>query len=126
MYLAIRGVAHSTEKGDVRETTCPHCGWEWLEWSDALQWPEYCPGCGKSLHKDESDEQGMTKRQVWLKLFSENDQALASAIHLCQRFVTEAALINNEEFLKQKRMELDTIIPEEIVREIFEEKLEEN
>lgn len=38
----------------------------------------------------------MTKRDYWLKLFSENDVALASAIILCERFVTDEQLTNKK------------------------------
>ena len=61
----------------------------------------------------------MTKREFWLKLFSENDTALAAAIHLCERFVTPEQLESGIEFLAQKRRELNDPVPEEDVREIF-------
>ena len=34
----------------------------------------------------------MTKKELWLKLFQENDTALACAIHLCARFATQESL----------------------------------
>ena len=46
----------------------------------------------------------MTKKEFWLKLFQENDTALACAIHLCERFVDENQLQNGAEFIAQKRM----------------------
>lgn len=48
----------------------------------------------------------MRKREFWLKLFSENDTALAAAVHLVQRFVTEQSLATGQDFLLQKRQEL--------------------
>lgn len=66
----------------------------------------------------------MKKREYWMKLFAENDTALATAIHLCERFVTEEQLENGEEFLTQKRKELDEEIPAEIVEETFGELYE--
>lgn len=44
----------------------------------------------------------MTKRELWLKLFSESDVALASAIHFCERFVTPESLENGSEFISEK------------------------
>lgn len=61
----------------------------------------------------------MKKRDLWLKLFSENDTALATAIHLCERFVTPESLENGQDFLLKKRKELDKEIDETTVREIF-------
>ena len=43
----------------------------------------------------------MTKREMWLKLFQENNTALATAIHLCERFVTLEGLEKNEEFIRE-------------------------
>ena len=48
----------------------------------------------------------MTNKEFWLRLFEENDTALAAAIHLCQRFTTEESLIQGRDFLEQKRKEL--------------------
>lgn len=62
---------------------------------------------------------GMTKRDLWLKLFSENDTALASAIHLCERFITTEQLENGEDFINQKRKELYLEVPKEVIEEIF-------
>lgn len=61
----------------------------------------------------------MTKREFWLKLFTENDTALASAIHLCERFVNEKSLENGSDFLEQKRRELYNDVPTEQVVEVF-------
>lgn len=35
------------------EWKCPHCHWVWLEYSNMLDYPEYCPGCGCSLDNEE-------------------------------------------------------------------------
>lgn len=61
----------------------------------------------------------MTKRELWLKLFSENDTALAAAIHLCERFATPESLNNNVDFLAQKRRELNEEIDRETVEAVF-------
>lgn len=34
---------------EYREYTCPCCSHTWLEDRDALDYPEYCPGCGATL-----------------------------------------------------------------------------
>ena len=60
----------------------------------------------------------MTKK-FWLKLFAENDTALASAIHLCERFVNDEQLKNGEDFLAQKRNELYEDVPLEVIQEVF-------
>lgn len=64
----------------------------------------------------------MTKRDFWLKLFQENDTALASAIHLCERFITDEQLKNGEDFLEQKRKELYEEVPEEVIQAVFGKK----
>ena len=65
---------------------------------------------------------GMTKKELWLKLFSENDTALASAIHLCERYISDEQLLNSGDFLQQKKKELyDEMSPEQI-QQIFGNK----
>lgn len=61
----------------------------------------------------------MTKRELWLKLFYENDTALATAIHLCNRFVTEKSLVSGQEFIQAKVKELDDPVPVDQVEFIF-------
>lgn len=61
----------------------------------------------------------MKKRDFWLKLFQENDTALACAIHFCERFVDEESLQSGSEFITQKRNELNNEIPSEIIAEVF-------
>lgn len=61
----------------------------------------------------------MTKRDFWLKLFHENDTALACAIHLCERFVNEQQLQSGSEFIAQKRNELNDEVPSEVLAEVF-------
>lgn len=62
----------------------------------------------------------MKKRELWLKLFSENKTALAVAIHLCEKYVTMDDLVQNKEFIEGKVAELDTIVPEEDIKAVFE------
>ena len=40
---------------EYREYTCPKCHHTWLEDRDASDYPEYCPGCGDPLHKEENE-----------------------------------------------------------------------
>ena len=61
----------------------------------------------------------MTKRNFGLKLFSENDTALAAAIHLCERFVTPESLDNSVDFLAIKRRELNEEVDRESVEAVF-------
>ena len=61
----------------------------------------------------------MTKREFWLKLFQENDTALACAIHLCERFVDEKSLQSGSEFIAQKKSELNNEVPSEVIAEVF-------
>lgn len=61
----------------------------------------------------------MKKREFWLKLFAENDTALASAIHFCERFVTAESLERGQNFLEQKRRELDEEVDDRIVKSVF-------
>lgn len=61
----------------------------------------------------------MTKKELWLKLFHENDTALACAIHFCERFVTPENLERGEDFIIQKRRELNKQVDQETVKLIF-------
>lgn len=61
----------------------------------------------------------MTKREFWIKLFSENDVALASAIHLCQRFANEDQIKNGTEFIQSKVKELDEPVSKEQIEDVF-------
>lgn len=61
----------------------------------------------------------MTKREFWLKLFNENDAALACAIHLCERYINNEQLESGEEFISQKRRELYEEVSQETIVEVF-------
>jgi len=63
----------------------------------------------------------ITKRDVWLKLFEENDTALASAIHFCERFVTMDSLEKGQDFIEQKKKELYEEYPLNVAKELFGE-----
>lgn len=52
-YLATIGKTVMVGQQAITEHACPHCGWEWLEYSDMPEYPYYCPGCGESLWRDE-------------------------------------------------------------------------
>ena len=43
-------------EAEYREYVCPSCYHTWLEDRDASDYPEYCPGCGEPLHKNEKGE----------------------------------------------------------------------
>lgn len=75
-----------------------------------------------NLNLDTMTEKNMTKRQFWLKLFSENDVALATAIHLCQRFTDEESLKKSQEFIYEKVKELDDEVSKEQIEDIFGQK----
>lgn len=49
----------------------------------------------------------MTKREFWIKLFSQNDVALACAIILCERFATEEQLTNGKEYILEQISKLN-------------------
>ena len=61
----------------------------------------------------------MTKREFWLKLFTENNVALASAIHLCERYIDDKSLTNGTDFIQGKIKELDNPMPEEQIIDVF-------
>ena len=63
----------------------------------------------------------MTKRELWLKLFQENDTALACAIHLCERFVTQESLERGQDFILQKRKELTEDVDQKTIESVFPE-----
>lgn len=54
MYIAIHGNRHNVDGKEAVEVTCPHCGYEWLEWSDSPDYPYYCPSCKGDLFKEGS------------------------------------------------------------------------
>lgn len=58
MYLPAppgKGNNVPTNEPEYREYTCPNCHHTWLEDRDASDYPEYCPGCGDPLHKEENE-----------------------------------------------------------------------
>lgn len=61
----------------------------------------------------------MNKKELWLKLFNENDTALACAIHFCERFITDESLQNGADFIAVKKAELYEEIPPELVATVF-------
>lgn len=62
----------------------------------------------------------MTKREFWLKLFSENDTALASAIILCERFVNMEQLERGEKYITDCKKSLNDIVPEKLCKTVFQ------
>ena len=61
----------------------------------------------------------MTVREFWLKLFSENDTALISAVILIERFVTEKQLQSGQEYIQSRKKELYEKAPETLVKDVF-------
>ena len=61
----------------------------------------------------------MTEKEFWLKLFSENDTALASVLILVDRFVTEESLASGAEYIEQRKKELYNEMPEDKIKLIF-------
>lgn len=61
----------------------------------------------------------MTNRDYWLKLFSENDVALASAIILCERFVTDEQLTNKKEYITKQISKLNEEVSNDVIKEVF-------
>ena len=61
----------------------------------------------------------MTEKEFWLKLFSENDTALASVLILVDRFVTEESLASGAEYIEQRKKELYNEVPEDKIKLIF-------
>ena len=53
----------------------------------------------------------MTRKEFWLKLFTENDTALASALILVDRFVTEEQLQSGKEYVESRKKELYDEMP---------------
>lgn len=39
---------------EIREYTCWHCDYEWLEWCHSDDYPNYCPHCGEELKPPEA------------------------------------------------------------------------
>lgn len=63
----------------------------------------------------------MTKKEYWLKLFEENDVALACAIHLCESFADDVQLVKGRQFIEQKVEELSFDMDENTVKETLGE-----
>mgnify|MGYP005962035391 FL=1 len=61
----------------------------------------------------------MTKRDYWLKLFSENDVALTCAITLCKRFSTDEQLTNGKEYITEQISKLDEEVSNDVIKEVF-------
>lgn len=61
----------------------------------------------------------MTNRDYWLKLFSENEVALASAIILCERFVTDEQLTNKKEYITKQISKLNEEVSNDVIKEVF-------
>lgn len=62
----------------------------------------------------------MTTKDFWLKLFNENDVALASAIILCERFVDDNSLLIGKDYIENKVTELYEEMSDEIVELVFD------
>ncbi len=63
----------------------------------------------------------MTQKEFWLKLFNENDTALASAIILVNRFANKEQLERGEKYIRGRVHELYEEMPEDVVKSVFSE-----
>lgn len=63
----------------------------------------------------------MTQKEFWLKLFNENDTALASAIILVNRFVNKEQLESGKEYIRSEVHKLYEEMPEDVVKSVFSE-----
>ena len=61
----------------------------------------------------------MTRKEFWLKLFAENDTALASALILCNRFATEEQLEKGKEYIESQKKELYEEMPLSEIKLVF-------
>ena len=61
----------------------------------------------------------MTKKELWLKLFAENDTALAATLILVERFVNMQSLKKGEEYIREKAKELNEEVSPEYVEQVF-------
>lgn len=61
----------------------------------------------------------MTRKEFWLKLFAENDMALASALILVDRFATEEQLQRGKEYIESRKKELYEEMPLSEIQSVF-------
>ena len=61
----------------------------------------------------------MTRKEFWLKLFAENDTALASVLILCDRFATEEQLEKGKEYIESRKKELYEEMPLDEIQSVF-------
>ena len=61
----------------------------------------------------------MTKKEFWLKLFNENNAALASAVILVNRFVNEEQLERGKKYIRSEVQKLYEEMPEDVVKAVF-------
>lgn len=61
----------------------------------------------------------MTRKEFWLKLFEENDTALASALILVDRFATEEQLQRGKEYIESRKKELYEEMPLSEIQSVF-------
>lgn len=62
-------------EAEYREYTCPCCSHTWLEDRDALDYPEYCPGCGATLRD------GSTPPNEALSPYPDGDTSIIACPH---------------------------------------------
>lgn len=61
----------------------------------------------------------MTRKEYWLKLFAENDIALASALILFDKFVTKEQLTDGRDYLESSIKELYEEVPLSVIQATF-------
>lgn len=67
----------------------------------------------------------MTRKEYWLKVFSENDAALASALILIEKFATQEHIDADKEYIESRVGELYEEIPLTVVKGTFPNYKEE-
>lgn len=65
----------------------------------------------------------MTKREFYLKLFSENDTALICAVLLTQRFANKGSLNSGREYILTNIKQLYEEVPDSEVAKVFPEHM---
>jgi len=61
----------------------------------------------------------VTRKEFWLKLFAENDTALASTLILVKRYVTSEQLEKGKEYIESRKKELYEEMPLSEIKLIF-------
>ena len=61
----------------------------------------------------------MTQKEFWLKLFTENDTALAAVLILVDRFITQEQLERGKTYIESRKKELYEEMPLSDILSVF-------